>query len=156
MNAAEPKDDLGQMPLGARCRCGRLVSASPQVLPCPRRTGYVRFAPAAITDHALPRPTKAAGPASAVGATAMRLLLVVHPRPEARIARPYPYWTRLVEPEIHAGLTSGTRAAACASSRCNAVAKFTRAAPRGRLRPCSPRDPVRLAAISAGEARPHR
>ncbi|MFJ9729265.1 Pycsar system effector family protein [Streptomyces sp. NPDC101209] len=75
--------------------------------------GAVLAGLASLTGHPLPAVTKVFGAAAvlALGAAAVLLLLVVRPRLHGRDRASFPYWARLDEDEIRAGMHGDTRAA---------------------------------------------
>ncbi|WP_086739684.1 Pycsar system effector family protein [Streptomyces glaucescens] len=79
-----------------------------------------------LANHELPTHTKAAGAlaVAALGTAAVLLLLVVRPRLGGHDHASFPYWARLDETEIRAGMTSDTRAARIRVLSGIAVAKF--------------------------------
>ncbi|MFI8234945.1 Pycsar system effector family protein [Streptomyces sp. NPDC085900] len=75
--------------------------------------GAVLAGLASLTDHTLPAGTKAFGAAAvlALAAAAALLLFVVRPRLGGNDRASFPYWARLNDDEIRAGMHGDTRAA---------------------------------------------
>ncbi|MFF9854250.1 Pycsar system effector family protein [Streptomyces litmocidini] len=89
-------------------------------------TGAVLAGLGSAADENLPVITKVFGAAAvlALGTSALLLLLVVRPRLRGDDCASFPYWARLDEAEIRAGMTGDQRAARIRVLSVLALAKF--------------------------------
>ncbi|MFF9490254.1 Pycsar system effector family protein [Streptomyces sp. NPDC014676] len=83
---------------------------------------------ATLADMNLPTPARVLKTlaATAIGCATVLLLLVVRPRLGGQDHASFPYWAQLAETEIHASMTSDTRAARIRILSGIAAAKFTK------------------------------